>query len=105
MSSNTYCQARILADDFIIEGTTETCYKTKECGARAKNKVAIDNGESICWICVPCLKRYATKESKKSIWLGWYDGDYPPTAHVQYSPWYYQRIAEATQASKSQPKK
>jgi hypothetical protein len=82
------CQARIITDDFIIEGTSETCYKTGECGAKAKKKVALEESEFV--ICTACNKRYKTKDSEKSIWLGWFDGNYPPTAHVQYSPWYYE---------------
>lgn len=83
----TQCEARIITDDFTIEGTTETCYKTRECGAATKKSVA--EGEDSFAICTACAKRYKTKSKEKTIWLGWFDCDWPPTAHVQYSPWYY----------------
>ena len=86
--SEMSCQARILDKEFVIPGTSEVCHTTKECEDASFKKVSVDNGESQMRICKGCAKRFMTKSSKKDVWYGWFDCDYPEGARVKFSPWY-----------------
>uniref|UniRef100_A0A6C0KMD2 Uncharacterized protein n=1 Tax=viral metagenome TaxID=1070528 RepID=A0A6C0KMD2_9ZZZZ len=95
------CQARILDKEFVIPGTSEKCYSTKECGQAHFRGVRVDSGESEMKICKDCSKRFMTKGSKKDSWYGWFDCEYPAEAHVKFSPWYY-KVLEGVKAESAE---
>ena len=92
------CQARILGEEYTIEGTDVKCHRTRECGAVAMKKITIDDGDAFFHICSSCFRRFLTKGSskiEKDEWLGWFDCSYPPHAHVYGSAWYHNVVREA----------
>ena len=81
------CAARILDQEYIIPGLTETCHSTKECGDKANKKIVVDSETSL-YICNPCMRRYLTKKTADSSWYGWFDCEYPADARILHSPWF-----------------
>lgn len=92
------CQARILGEEYTIPSTDVKCHHTRECGTQAVKKITVDDGDAFFHICAPCFRRFLTKGSKKDIWLGWFDCDYPPHAQVTHSPWYHEQVRKAWEA-------
>ena len=89
------CVARILAKEAKIPGSDISFYNTAECGKPSTKKITIDNGDACFHICGPCMRRFMTKGSldkSKDLWLGWFDCDYPPHAHIFGSQWYWNKI-------------
>ncbi len=86
------CQARILGEEYTIQGTKSKCHHTRECGASASKKITVDDGDASFHICTACFRRFLTKNTsnlEKNLWLGWFDCEYPSHARVTYSAWYY----------------
>jgi hypothetical protein len=92
------CQARILGEEYTIQGTDVKCHHTRECGAAAVKKITVDDGDAFFHICAGCFRRFLTKSSKKDLWLGWFDCAYPPHAQVTHSPWYHEQVRKAWEA-------
>jgi hypothetical protein len=95
---NKPCDARVLGEEFTIEGTTETCHYTKECGMPGFKKIVIDDGDAFFTICTKCFTRFMTKGSRNSTWYGWFDCDYPPEARVRGSKWWRETAARGRAA-------
>jgi hypothetical protein len=92
------CQARILGEEYTIQGTDVKCHHTRECGTAAVKKITVDDGDAFFHICAPCFRRFLTKSSKTDLWLGWFDCAYPPHAQVTHSPWYHEQVRKAWEA-------
>lgn len=95
------CQARILGEEYTIQGTDVKCYHTKCCNQAAAKKITVDDGDAFLQICMPCFRRFLTKGSSpvgKDTWLGWFDCAYPPHARVTYSAWYHEEVKKAWEA-------
>ena len=86
------CEARIKTTSFQIPGTHEICWNTTDCKKPAGHKIPVDDGDAFMPICRDCLNIYKTKVSKESVWLGWFDGDYPPAAPIKGSRWYHEMV-------------
>jgi hypothetical protein len=96
------CQARILGEEYTIQGTNVKCHKSAECGAPSVKKITVDDGDAFFHICAPCFRRLLTKGSSKDTWLGWFDCAYPPHARVTYSAWYYEEVKKAWEKKKEE---
>jgi hypothetical protein len=92
------CQARILGEEYMIQGTDVKCHHTRECSAPSVKKITVDDGDACFHICADCFRRFLTKSSKKDTWLGWFDCAYPPHARVTYSAWYHEEVRKAWEA-------
>lgn len=100
------CLARITTTAFVIPGTEETCYHTTECRKSAARKITVDDGDAFMPICGDCFTKFQTKNLKTgSTWLGWFDCDYPPQAHIKGSRWYHETVKQGktTPTVKSSP--
>ena len=92
------CQARILGEEYTIQGTDVKCHHTRECSAPSVKKITVDDGDACFHICAACFRRFLTKSSKKDTWLGWFDCEYPPHAQVTHSAWYHAEVKKAWDA-------
>lgn len=95
------CQARILGEEYTIQGTNVKCHHTRECSAATTKKITVDDGDAFFQICMPCFRRFLTKGSQpvgKDTWLGWFDCAYPPHARVTHSAWYHEEVRKAWEA-------
>jgi hypothetical protein len=89
------CQARILGEEYTIQGTDVKCHTSGECSAPSVKKITVDDGDACFHICAACFRRFLTKSSKKDTWIGWFDCAYPPHARVTYSAWYHEVVRKA----------
>ena len=88
------CQGRVQGRAVPIPGTNLRAYATKECAKPAHTKIPIDDGESKIPLCLACSKRYQQRDNSACPWLGFFDGDVPPNAHVVGSAWYKAALAQ-----------
>lgn len=96
------CQARILNEEMKFPNDT-VYYTTKQCDRKTERKIKVDVGAfpecpgnpdcvATMLICTKCMPNYRNKDSSnneaRAKWLGWFDCDIPPEAHVKHSAWY-----------------
>jgi len=96
------CQARVLDNEMKFPNGTPY-YTSKLCDRKTTRKIKVDVGAfpecpgdpdclATMYLCTKCMPNYMNKDSSnkeaKAKWLGWFDCDIPPEAHVKHSAWY-----------------